>query len=155
MLVWGADLGIRSLHLVGFDQLTNRYQTHSVVVPKMSSRSAELRELTNAAIELVGNDRIFAEEPPLAGSRNIRTALALSQVAGAVLSRVGAVVYLVPVSAWKKQVVGKGNATKDEVADWVKHHHHTLFEMCEGDQNKLDAVCLMLYGTQTLHLAGV
>ncbi len=61
----------------------------------------------------------------------------------------------VNVMAWKKDIVGKGNASKDEVAAWLEVHHPDYYEQCHGDQNLVDATCVALYGRLVMDRAEV
>ena len=46
---------------------------------------------------------------------------------------------------WKKQIIGNGNASKDEIKKWVVSHYPEL----EGsDQDLLDACCICLFGVK-------
>lgn len=44
---------------------------------------------------------------------------------------------LVP-SVWKKEILGRGNASKKEVANWVSKHYRDV------NQHECDALCLLL-----------
>ncbi len=70
----------------------------------------------------------------------------LAQTAGALLSAIDSPCYLVPVTSWKKDVVGKGNASKEEVAKWLEEFQNPRYLACEGDQNRIDATCIAMYG---------
>mgnify|MGYP003627208534 CR=1 FL=1 len=50
------------------------------------------------------------------------------------------------VSSWKKAVVGKGNATKEEVAESLRLRWPSLYAGVAGDQDLCDAACIALYG---------
>lgn len=144
MFWWGVDLGVRSCHLAAItpDGLT----TYSFIVEK-STRWQELQNLARLFAEKIQFvDQVFVEEPPLAGTKNVRTALQLSQVCGAVVAASPAKTYLVPVSSWKAEVIGRGGADKQAVAAWLAEHHPDWHRHANGDQNVVDAICLALYG---------
>ena len=144
--MWGADLGVRSVHL--FCAGENPWAI-SIDVERMSNRADELDALWNKVYEVFSShDVVFVEEPPLAGVRNIRTFAALSQVFAVVLTAAPKA-YGVEVSTWKKQVVGKGNATKEEVQGWLTANNPAYAALC-GDQNLTDAACVALYGHAVL-----
>jgi Holliday junction resolvasome RuvABC endonuclease subunit len=89
----------------------------------------------------------FCEAPIVGISKNYQTAIDIAQISGVILScRVRT--YLVPPPAWKKTVLGKGNATKEEVAAWLKEVKPEYFRLCDGDQDLIDACCIALYGEQ-------
>lgn len=107
-------------------------------------RWRELQVLHDWITGLISEGTVWIEEPPLAGSRNLRTFLHLSQVS-AVAGLAGRCEY-VPVGSWKKQVVGNGAASKDLVARWLARHRPGWHAQCRGDQNLVDATCLAIYG---------
>lgn len=93
----------------------------------------------------------FLEEPVVV-PRNIRSTMVQAKVHGAIVAglkssvnRVGPVATVVPPS-WKKDVVGKGNATKQEIAAFVATHWPYLYEVADKDQDLLDAACINIYG---------
>ena len=58
--------------------------------------------------------------------------------------------YKVNVSSWKKAVVGKGNADKEQVAEFLRLRWNALYESASGNQDVYDASCIALYGRQFL-----
>jgi Holliday junction resolvasome RuvABC endonuclease subunit len=146
MGVIGIDVGIRSFAMVHLSE-SGFHIPMTYSVPK-GSRWYELQSLSNAAITIANDpdDICFIEEPPLAGSRNVRTALQLAQTCGALLGVIPVKCYLTSVGEWKKTVVGKGNATKEEVGEFLNAHFPELYELCSKDQNLIDATCIALYG---------
>lgn len=97
---------------------------------------------------------IVAVESPIVGaSRNYRTGIGLAMMAGALTAAAGAAgaqVVLVAPSAWKKQVVGRGNASKDEVAEWLEREQPVRHGRCDADQDLIDATCISLYAAALL-----
>ncbi len=121
----------------------------SVTVDKMETRSRELKALGKKFYGFFDqDDTVFVEEPPLAGSRNIRVFAALNQVFSVALCEAPNA-YPVEVSTWKKQTTGKGNSTKDDVSRWLEEHHSPYSALC-GDQNLIDAACIAIYGRAVL-----
>ncbi len=135
--VIGVDLGVRSIHV------STSYNATTLSVDK-TTRGEELRHLLlqYEAIFMAHNTVAFIEEPLMAGPRNIRTALQMAQVAGALMTAMPS--YLVPVTTWKKEIVGKGNAKKEEVAEWLKERPEYVHT--GGSQDLVDATCIRLYG---------
>lgn len=144
----GIDLGVRSVHV--FD--TFNRECYSVEAPKRTTqdnnaqRYEELRHLRTQMSRRWPTLPVFVEAPPLAGSRNIQTLIMLAQVQGVVMSMWAA--RAVPVGTWKKTVIGNGSASKADVWFWLEENHPDYFQMCEGDQNLIDAACIALYGHQ-------
>lgn len=48
--------------------------------------------------------------------------------------------------AWKKEVVGHGHATKEDVATFLERTRPDLFAATGGSQDLIDAACIALYG---------
>jgi hypothetical protein len=93
------------------------------------------------------NPKIYIEAP-LVG-RSAYSTIIQAQVGGAVLAaacKVGVETHLVNVNSWKKQVVGKGNASKGDVGVWLKKNWNSVYTLCNGDQDLMDASALNRYG---------
>jgi Holliday junction resolvasome RuvABC endonuclease subunit len=152
-LIWGIDLGVRSAFLACLDGDELVY-VEKIEIPSKVVRSIELDHLVAQAREFIApEDDVFLEAPPMAGPRNIGTFGELHQTLGALLSCVGG--RTVNVMSWKKDVVGKGNATKDEVTEWLRVHHPGYHAQCRGNQNLVDATCIALYGSLVMDRAEV
>lgn len=146
MGVVGIDIGIRHFAIAKFDD--SGITTHYHEVSK-STRYQELTQLKNLFQEHIHKqDTVWIEEPPIAGSRNLRIGLQLAQTAGALMASSPAPAYFVAVSQWKKAVVGKGNASKDEVNDFVALHFPEYYKKSHKNQNIIDATCIGLYGCE-------
>jgi len=152
-LIWGIDIGVRSAYLVCLDGDEIAY-AEKIESPGKVVRSLELDRIVAQAKEFIApEDDVFIEAPPMAGPRNIGTYGELNQTLGALLSAVGG--RTVNVMSWKKDVVGKGNATKDEVKDWLFTHHLDMHVACKDNQNLIDAACIALYGRLVMDRAEV
>lgn len=92
---------------------------------------------------------VFVEQP-LLGRGGVRSTIKVSQAAAIPLLAAVACgvdgVYEVNVQSWKKQVVGKGNASKDDVKAWLRVNHPERYAFTGGDQDLIDATCIYLYG---------
>jgi Holliday junction resolvasome RuvABC endonuclease subunit len=154
--VWGVDLGVRGISAAGLREDTLELSVTECLKPKRVSdqppymRAMELTSLARAMSNLVKpGDQVFIEEPPAAGAKNLRTFLKLAQVSAAVAVgaiQAHAVVVFVPVSSWKKEVIGNGGASKELIAAWLSQVHPTYYAQCDQDQNRIDATCIALYG---------
>lgn len=144
MIIAGVDLGVRKAAIAIFDDGYLGNVAHLEVPP--ISRSQELRTLGYWSWQhLKMCDSIYIEEP--LGGRNLRTSLRIAQTAGAVMASIGLVDnYLIPVDAWKKEVIGKGGVNKQAIASWLQANHPSYAEQCQGNQDRVDAVCIGLYG---------
>lgn len=100
-----------------------------------------------------GKTAYVCVEAPIVGlSRNLRTGLHLGMVAGALAvaaRQTGAPTEFVEPSTWKKAVVGRGNANKEQVAEWLEEHKPELFKKATN-QDLIDACCIGFYGEQRL-----
>ena len=143
-MIAGIDLGLRSIHvsLVEGDYI----ETHSLTVERGVTRAVELRDLARQLRLVLPICTVFVEEPVVAGSRNLRVALGIAQLAGVVMTETDTDCYLVSVSAWKKEVIGKGNATKEQVSDFLSESFPRYSQVCAGKQDLIDATCIALYG---------
>jgi Holliday junction resolvasome RuvABC endonuclease subunit len=150
-VIWGIDLGVRSVHLAGLDG--HSLITDTFAVGTQVIRSFELDKIRAFLKDslIAEDDDVFVETPPMV--RNIRTHGEMHQVLGTVLSTVGG--REVNVSAWKQVTVGAGNADKLSVSRWLKENHPSYSAHCGGDQNLVDATCIALYGQHVLSVAEV
>lgn len=137
----GIDLGTRSVHV------SDGEKPISFISEKLNDRSKEISFLFDCFTDVFGLSwRGYIEEPVVAGVRNLRVSLQIAQVAGALMSTGSG--RLVPVTQWKKEVVGKGNANKMYVAKWFKDNHPKLHAKIEGQQDLVDASCIHLYAVK-------
>lgn len=141
-MIIGVDLGVRSIHISTPDKCES-------IVVGISERWKELSDLAGEYSDLIDDlladeeVTVYLEEPVAAGVKNLRTFLSISQVSGAVLSTDVPTV-LVPVTKWKKEVVGHGFARKDDVAFWLERNNPYDYVM--PSQDHVDATCIRLYG---------
>lgn len=154
VIIWGVDVGVRSFHMAGLDERGGlQLYSQALATPKSvrdqdpTERWFELYSLAMGLLaRLSVDDRLFIEEPPCAGSRNLRTYGRLSMTAGALMSASFVRAQLVPVDTWKKVVVGAGGASKERVSQVLAENYESYSRQCGGDQNRVDAVCIALYG---------
>lgn len=90
-------------------------------------------------------------EQPVVGRGGVWATLAQAFTSGAVqgeLHGAGCRVITANNSHWKKVVIGKGNATKDEIAEGVRLRWPALHEEASGSQDVIDAgaLALLAYG---------
>ena len=145
--VVGVDCGGSRLHAVMIDP-----NDLSVVrVECFSSKSKDRNEVLRSARNWIDDrphifgSEVWVEAAILAGVRNIQSTIRIAEMVGVVLSSANNV-RQVAVSQWKKATVGKGNVCKEEVSDWLLHHHKSSYDACEGSQDFIDATCIALYG---------
>lgn len=147
-MIWGIDPASKKIALFGGDPL----RAQVIKVPK-TNRGDELYTLRDRLEQIIGpDDTIYVEEPVLAGARNIRSTLLVAETVGMILSVSRA--KLVEVSTWKKSTVGKGNASKDDVRQWLEMAYPQYAEACDGDQDLIDAAGIFVHGRGTERFLG-
>ena len=142
------DLGVRTYYAVGLPDLSGeKMVAHYLDDPFGKDRWEELVIVRDAIEHMIQEgDHVFVEEPPLAGSKNVRVFGALNQMLGAILASSPCKAYPIAVGEWKKTIVGNGSADKDAVADWLSNANPQIFDLCDANQNLVDAACIALYG---------
>lgn len=93
-------------------------------------------------------------EAPIVGRGGVRTTMVQCFTSGAVqgiLHEAGISTQIANVSSWKKRVVGKGNATKEEVAKYLRLRWASLYDMANGNQDLIDASCIAIFGQQIVY----
>lgn len=118
-----------------------------------STRPLELRTLAEFAARYFQIANFVYVEEPVVGP-GIRASLQVAQTAGAVMSRVPRHGDWVPVTSWKKEVIGRGNVGKVDVAKWLRSSHPTYADQCGRNQDRIDAVCIGLYGERIAKRSG-
>ena len=161
MIICGVDLGTRKSAVsrlsVGSDRddvpmamPMSRVNAISLMVHP-TQRANELHILATMTSEACeGSNYVFIEEP-LVG-RGVKASMGISQTAGAVMAWLGQMsipTELVNVSHWKKGLLGKGNASKEDIEMWLSTNYPVYSAECD-DQDQRDATCVALYGWQTL-----
>lgn len=150
-IVAGVDLGKNKAAVSVFVAEDLTAVTH-VELPPTGARAGNLAVLADfVAQATIACDVVYIEEA-LVG-RNVRQSLWIAQTVGAVLAALNAEAREIPVARWKAEVVQKGNATKEEVRDWLARHYPAYAEQCQGNQDRIDAVCIGLYGVRVERVA--
>lgn len=88
-------------------------------------------------------------ESPIVGRGGVRTTMVQCFTSGAIqgtLHGFGFSTEIANVSSWKKRVVGRGNATKDDVREFLRLRWPAIYRGTKGDQDAIDAACIALYG---------
>lgn len=94
---------------------------------------------------------VFCEEP--LALRNGKTTRLLALAAGAIWAahlEYDLFWHWADVAAWKKQVVGKGNASKEEIQAWAEKQGWRHYK----DEDLTDAACIAKFGAIQLAEAG-
>lgn len=117
--------------------------------PKDAASAYEQIEATfHDVLELTMEDHVFLEEPVM--GRSVRPTIVQAYVSGiiqAIATGIGAEVTFVNNKAWKKEIVGNGNASKDETRKVLTARDRRLARLCGTDGDLYDAVGIALYGT--------
>ena len=149
MIDVGVDIGVRRIAL-GIPHLR---LTHAVDLgKKIGVRHRELYHLSgwmSQALPVPGAVRLWIETPFMSNGpkANQTTTIKMAEVVGAIKAAgEWAAVDLVGQSTWKAQVCGNGRAEKEDVWAWLEVNHPELFANCLSDQDRMDAMCIGLYG---------
>lgn len=149
----GIDLGGRKVSIVDIDAgIFIHYETPRVErTIELKAMGLYLRSLEDDGL-LEGTK--WVEAPLLAGARNIQATIAIAQTSGVVHAELSDT-HSVAVSSWKQRTVGKGNADKAAVKQWLEDQHPDLSRLCRGNQDLIDAACIALYGRAQAHALAV
>lgn len=149
--VMGIDLGIAK---VAYSQwVGNRLvQVSAMDVSFNTSRVYQLTNIrltTEAMVLKCRPDYVFIEDVLIGNNR--KYSIKLAQTMGAVLAgmpytEVPPQVIPVNVSTWKKEILGNGHASKEDIRNWLTAYNSAYAELCDGDQDQYDAACIGLYG---------
>lgn len=135
--------------------------------PKVVQRKTTLsRDRVRACVsaydwmtELVGeypdHDVYVFIEAPVFGRGGPGSTIPQAQINGALTaaaSKAGATVTSVNNAHCKKEVVGKGNANKDDIAAWCKTAWPKVYKMTEKDQDLIDSAMIWVYGRGVLKM---
>lgn len=149
----GIDLGIYKVALALFteDKLSHTQVYEADHDIPRDHQLAEIGSFVSNAALLHNADSVWVEDV-LAGN-NIKYSLSLAETKGAVLTSLhplrpynGCDIRTVNVGTWKKEVIGNGNASKDQVKDYIYVTHPAYAPLCGDDQDLCDAACVGLYG---------
>lgn len=94
-------------------------------------------------------------EAPVVGI-NVQSTIIQAQVGGAVIAAAqtaGVPLYLVNNSSWKKKVLGKGNAKKEEISALLREIWPEAYAVASGDQDLIDACGVNRFGVRNQRLA--
>lgn len=92
-------------------------------------------------------------ESAVVGRGGVRSTMVQCYTSGAIqgaLYEQGIPTQIANVSSWKKQVVGKGNATKEDVGEYLRLRWPAIYARTGGNQDAIDASCIALYGQRVL-----
>jgi Holliday junction resolvasome RuvABC endonuclease subunit len=155
MTLIGVDLGVRKVAIAVFtDGLVGStlYVTQALEASEESRRADQLHELARYVYDQVvffDADAVFCESVILGNNR--KYSLKLAETMGALMSHLAAVrggleLQTVDNQVWKKEMVGSGHATKEQVRNYIVATHPAYAPLCEEDQDRYDACCIGLYG---------
>lgn len=95
-----------------------------------------------------GESPLLYLEKPLS-LQNGQTTIALAKVSGcihAAAAECHVPVYEVDNKEWKLHVVGKGNASKPEIAEFIRNEWPEAYDLAAGDQDLIDSSAIHLHG---------
>ena len=163
MTLVGIDLGIAKIACSVFtegDLGPTLYEVtaHTSTCPTRDEQLSECAAVAHNVALFYEADWVFIEEPVV--GNNPKYSLKLAQMCGAVMAGLSHLrshqhmdIRLVGNKAWKKDVLGNGNSSKDVIRSWVIEHHPAYAALCGDDQDRYDACCVGLYGLGLLDRA--
>ena len=163
MSLLGIDLGIAKIAVAVFSESglgpsLIEVTAHTSECPTRDEQLAECAAVAHNMALLYDADWCFIEEPIV--GNNSKYSLKLAQTCGAVMAGLSHLrsqqaldIRLVGNKAWKKDVLGNGNSSKDVIRSWVMEHHPAYAALCGDDQDEYDACCVGLYGLGLLDRA--
>lgn len=97
-------------------------------------------------------------EAPFVSPKTINAAVPLARLNGALLAgaeRGGAVTQPVIITAWKKDIIGKGNASKPEIVAWCKMYWRNVYDEAMKkkpgmQQDLMDAAAINRHGVNVV-----
>lgn len=92
-------------------------------------------------------------ELPVLGRGGPGSTIPQAQINGALLAGfqiAGSIVTPVNNSRAKKQVIGRGNANKEDIREWVEENWPSLYESIGGDQDLCDSAMIYQFGKAVL-----
>lgn len=161
MKLIGVDLGTHKIAMAVFIEEPGSgliLADTKVHVAQQLHRDIDLHELAEIAYHaghFYDVDSVWIEDTIIGNNR--KYSIQLAEVKGAVLSQLsrlrmslGTDIRLVDNTTWKKQVVGDGHASKDQITDYIRVTHPAYAALCGDDQDLYDAVGVGLYGITIL-----
>ncbi len=152
-MIYGLDLGTRRLAAAcaetGWCDLLELKSAgkHAVPIENAGKYLAEWLEVIGPW-QSTDIEPVFYAERPFVGRPhgNVRTAIGQALTVGGVLAQAPGSIYLIEQAEWKKAIIGRGNASKEDIARWLAQEHPSLSEAAHGNQDLIDAFCISFYG---------
>lgn len=149
-MIWGIDPASKKVAMFTDDQGLIRAHVREVSRTNRNDELLGLRHWMESLLQYDPDPVLYCEEPVVAGARNLRSTILVAETVGMILA-LNARVNMVPVSSWKKGTVGNGNATKDQVTEWLKREHSGYASYCRDTQQResqdlRDAAAIYIYG---------
>jgi Holliday junction resolvasome RuvABC endonuclease subunit len=152
MRIVGIDLGIRKVAVAHLqDDMLVATEAYASTEYLRTTQLMDLGHWVSAMVAECDADLVAIEEPLVGNNR--RYSLRIAEVFGALLAQLGELqqerqldVVSVNVQNWKKQLLGKGNATKLSVREYIDGVDEAYADICGDDQDRYDAAAIGLYG---------
>lgn len=166
----GVDIGTRRYHAVGME-VSDSGRIKSIEVwdhevdKNDTERWRELQalhehfyaDLAMRAVDEEWTDTILYIEDPVVGRGGAKVQAELARAQAAMMLAAAHVdddhvsniyTYTIHLTSWKKSVVGKGNASKKDVAAFVEDRWPEFAKVVPGQQDYYDARCIAEYAAQ-------
>ena len=147
--ILGIDADSKKIALVCLRENGDRDSHMSLISDKKADnvqRLVDLISLFEKWVEIIKPDKVYIEESIFI--QNYLTSRSISEVIGnikLVLAKAKIDFKMVPVTTWKKNAVGKGNASKEEVKQFIVKKYP---DFGEESQDICDATAIALFGVK-------
>lgn len=132
----------------------NRAEVHTKGLPKDKPTACLLAfEWARTLVELAGGQVYVFIEMPVLGRGGPGSTIPQAQINGALLAgaqMAGAEVLPVNNARVKKDVIGRGNANKDDIRKWVSEAWPAMYARIGKDQDLCDSAMIYIYGKHVI-----
>jgi Holliday junction resolvasome RuvABC endonuclease subunit len=147
----GIDLGVHKIAMYCITEGEREAWSYEAPHPHRDLQLLELGAMAHDFALLHGADTVWIEKVIIGNNR--KYSIGLAETMGAVLSDLGQVrlhngldIRTVDNKAWKKALIGNGNASKEQIRDYIDVAQSAYAPLCGDDQDLYDACCIALYG---------
>lgn len=145
--IWGIDPALSHISFAFADLQTDHVEVESLITHTEEREGARLglldRQVRTYARQTAGRyppAAVWVEQPS-GRFPNLQLYYCVGVIQAALFETLGCPVWSMPSGRWKKATVGAGNATKDQVAEWVRGRRIEF-----DGQDEADAIAVALAG---------
>lgn len=161
--IWGVDPSSAKLAVVVGEGTNTRFYVKRLPggPDKRPLACAEAYKFGVMLAERYPDTALVGLERPIVAAKALVGVIPQAMISGAfqaALSMAGIPVDLIDISLWKKSTTSYGNASKEEVSQFIQENYPDAFEQCwdeqrnRVDQDLLDAYGIWLHSTARYHI---